>query len=53
MVKIPCFTHVTNYRKNKKGGGVTILIRDGISYRRRTDLDVFDEWVNEVNLHRG
>ena len=47
MVKIPGFTHVSNYRKNKKGGGVTILIRDGISYRRRTDLDVFDEGLME------
>ena len=47
MVKIPGFTHVSNYRKNKKGGGVTILIRDGISYRRRTDLDVFDEGLTE------
>ena len=47
MVKIPAFTHVSNYRKNKKGGGVTILIQDGISYRRRTDLDVFDEGLTE------
>ena len=47
MVKIPGFTHVSKYRKNKKGGGVTILIRDGISYRRRTDLDVFDEGLTE------
>ena len=43
MVKIPGFTHVSNYRKNKKGGGVTILIQEGISYRRRLDLVVFDE----------
>ena len=47
MVKIPGFTHVSNYRKNKKGGGVTILIQEGISYRRRTDLDVFDEGLTE------
>ena len=47
MVKIPGFTHDSNYQKNKKGGGVTILIRDGISYKRRTDLDVFDEGLME------
>ena len=47
MVKIPGFTHVSKCQKNKKDGGVTILIRDGISYRRRTDLDVFDEGLTE------
>ena len=47
MVKIPGFTHVSNYQKNKKGGGVSILVQDGISYRRRTDLDVFDEGLME------
>ena len=47
MVKIPSFTHVSNYKKNMKGGGVTILIRECISYRRRIDLDVFDEGLME------
>ena len=47
MVKIPGFIHVSNYQKNKKGGGVTILIQEGISYRRRTGLDVFDEGLTE------
>ena len=40
MVKICGFTHVSNFRKDKKGGGVSILVRDGIAYRRRQDLDV-------------
>ena len=35
MVRIPGYTYVSNYRKNKKGGGVAILIKDGISYKRR------------------
>ena len=47
MVKIPGYTHVGNYRKNKKGGGVSILIRDGISHKRRLDLDVFEEGLTE------
>ena len=47
MVRIPGYTHVGNYRKNKKGGGVSILIRDGISYKRRLDLDVFEEGLTE------
>ena len=33
MVKIPGFTHVGNFCKDKKGGGVSILIHDGIAYR--------------------
>ena len=47
MVRIPRYTHVSNYRKNKKGGGVSILIRDGISYKRQWDLDVFEEGQTE------
>ena len=47
MVRIPRSTHVGNCRKNKKGGGVSILIRDGISYKRRLDLDVFEEGLSE------
>ena len=47
MVRIPRYTHVSNYRKNKKGGGVSILIKDGISYERHQDLDVFEEGQTE------
>ena len=47
MVRIPGYTHVGNYRKNKKGGGLSILIRDGISYKRQWDLDVFEEEQTE------
>ena len=47
MVRIPGYIHVGNYRKNKKGGGVSILIKDGISYKRHWDLDVFEEGQTE------
>ena len=47
MVRIPRYTHVGNHRKNKKGGGVSILIRDGISHKRWWDLDVFEEGQTE------
>ena len=47
MVNINGFTHMCNYRKEKKGGGVSILVRDGIAYRRRQDLDVFQEGHTE------
>ena len=43
MVKIPGYTHMGNYRKEKKGGGVSILVQEGIPYVRRSDLDIFDE----------
>ena len=29
VVNVPGFTHVGNYRKNRKGGGVSILVREG------------------------
>ena len=47
MVRIPGYTHVGNYRKNKKGGGVCILIRDEISYKSWLAVDVFEEGLTE------
>ena len=47
MVNIPDYTHIGNYRKDKKGGGVSILIRNSISFKRRLDLDVFEEGQTE------
>ena len=47
MVNIPGFTHIGNYHKFKKGGGVSILLREGIPYKRRLDLDIFDEGLTE------
>ena len=34
MVNIPGYTHI-------KGGRVSILVKEGISYKRRKDLNVF------------
>ena len=47
MVSVNGYTHLCNYRKEKKGGGVSILVRDGIAYRRRQYLDVFQEGHTE------
>ena len=47
MVRILGYTNVGNYRKNKKGGGVSILIRNGISHQRRLDLGVFEGGLTE------
>ena len=47
MVNIPGFSHICNYCKTKKGGGVSILLHDGITYKHRSDLDIFEEGLTE------
>ena len=47
MVRIPGYTYIGKCRQIRKGGGVGILIRDGIPYKRRKDLDVFVEGETE------
>ena len=42
-IKIPGYTLVSNYRQDHKGGGTSVLIKDGIPFRQRQDLDVFIE----------
>ena len=43
VTKIPDYTLVSNYRQNHKGGGTSVLIKDGIPFQQRQDLDVFKE----------
>ena len=47
MVNIPGFSHIGNHHKFKKGGDVSILLHEGIPYKRRLDLDIFDEGLTE------
>ena len=47
MVNIPGYTHIGNYRTDHKGGGVSILLKNGIPYKRREDLDIFIEGKTE------
>ena len=47
MVNIPGYTHIGNYRTDCKGGGVLILLKNGIPYKRRVDLDIFIEGKTE------
>ena len=47
MVNVGGYTHIGNYRSKKKGGGVSILLKEGISYKRRPDLDIFQEGETE------
>ena len=43
LVNIPGYCLVTNNRTNHKGGGVAILIRDGITFRPKPDLNQMAE----------
>ena len=47
MVSIPGFSHICNYCKSKKGGGISILLHEGITYKCRSDLDIFEEGLTE------
>ena len=47
MINIPGYTHIGNYRKDHEGGGVSILLKNGIPYKRREDLDIFIEGKTE------
>ena len=42
-IRIPGYTLVSNYRQDHKGGSTSVLIKDGIPFRWRQDLDVFIE----------
>ena len=44
LYTIPNYNFIENHRKNKSGGGVAIFLRDGIPYKQRTDLSVFNEY---------
>ena len=41
------FSPVCASRKSKSGGGVALLIKDGLTYRERRDISVFHEGVIE------
>ena len=43
LVNIPGYSMISNSRTDHKGGGVAILIRDGITYKKHPDLNVMYE----------
>ena len=47
LVNIPGYNLVSNHRQYRNGRGTAILVCDGIIYKRRKDLDIFDEDVFE------
>ena len=47
---------LSNSRISKKGGGVAIYLRPHLTFKRRTDIDIFEEGVFEsifVEVNRG
>ena len=42
------YSSVNRYRKDKKGGGVSLHIRKGITFMLRNDLDYFDSEMETV-----
>ena len=42
-INIPGYTVIANNRQQTRGGGTAILIKDGLKYNRRKDLDIFIE----------
>ena len=42
-IRIPGYTLVSNYWQDHKRGGTSVLIKDGIPFQQRQDLDVFIE----------
>ena len=43
LVQIPGYTLIANHCKQSKGGGTVILIKEGLTFNRHRDLDVFIE----------
>ena len=46
-ISVKGYTPICASRKHKSGGGVAILLKDGLTYRERTDISVFSEGVFE------
>ena len=43
QVHIPGYTLISNHRRQYKGGGTAILVREGITFTRKSELDTFIE----------
>ena len=53
----PGYSYYGRFRKNKKGGGVGFLIKEGLHYKPKQDLDKFDDYVEatfiEIAINDG
>ena len=43
LVKVPGYILICSNRKHSKGGGTAILLRNGITFKGRTDIEIFRE----------
>ena len=43
LVKVPGYTLICSNRKHSKGGGTAILLQNGMTFKRRTDIEIFRE----------
>ena len=48
MYSIKGYRQENNYRKSRQGGGVSIFIKEGIEYKLRPDLAIFNEDIESV-----
>ena len=48
MYSIKGYRQENNYRKSREGGGVSIFIKEGIEYKLRPDLAIFNEDIESV-----
>ena len=54
--KVGRFGVVCASRKERSGGGVVLLVREGLTYKERPDLEIFEEGLFEsvfVEIVRG
>ena len=42
MINVPNYSYIGKHRKNKKGGGVGILIHNTLTYKERSDIELLD-----------
>ena len=47
MVNIPGYKLIGNHHPTRKGGGVCILLNENIPYKRKHDLNIFEEGILE------
>ena len=50
LVNMPNYTLVSNHQQNRKGGGTCVLIRKGITFKTRNDLNQFEDKVIETTF---
>ena len=48
LYNIQGYRQENNYRKSRQGGGVSIFIKEGIEYKLRPDLAIFNEDIESV-----